>query len=339
VDGLYDTGNDWNNLTNGQVSFTPTPANPMWASINVGSGPSKLLILISSSSNNAYLGTDAGSPGDYLIQTSPDGSSGSWKTVASVKANPLRAREHSFDFTGQSWVRIAVTGAAADAKGVVKIDEIDVHDASAGMQDTWVFLGDSISNMSFPKAPYVNPSFADNINAAKPSYYPVMINGATSGTSSSDPLVADTRCVIANPCTVMDLWLELNPDVRFWVIGYGTNDSWSTAPAGYDPLIFVNMFKANMDKLVNKVLAAGRVPLLRQIPYTTLFPASHADVVPYNTAQDQLTAQYGLAAGPDLYTYFKNNTNQMYDGMHPTNQGAVGINLLWSQSVLPLYTH
>ena len=60
----------------------------------------------------------------------------------------------------------------------------------------------------------------------------------------------------------IDEWLARNPDARFWALGYGTNDA--AGDAG-DP----SRFKANLQTIIDRVRAAGRVPILATIPFAS----------------------------------------------------------------------
>lgn len=311
VDGNY---GDWPAWRPG----LPSPGNPAWLAVNVGSGYSRLLLTWTSSYNYNYNDTRWGAFGDYLIQTSADstnGSNGHWDTVAAVTGNGVRQREHSFDFTGKSWVRLWVTAAAADinngSKGI-QIDEIDIHDISQGAQDAWLFIGDSITALSYNRAH--QPSYAARIATAYPGYFPAMINAGIGFATSADG--ASRR---------IDEAMQLNPDASFVAIEYGSAD---TANNYSDP----TGFRTNMQTIINKVKAAGKTPILARIPYAA--DKQHSGIPAFNAVIDDLTRTNGLIQGPDLYTWFLNNQGDLSsDGIHPNDQGMVSINRLWAESM------
>ncbi|WP_438015749.1 GDSL-type esterase/lipase family protein [Sorangium sp. So ce315] len=319
-DGKYRSAGTW-------IAGKPTTAAPAWAAIQVGAGYERLLLSWTASYNYNYTDVQYGAPGAYRVETSSDstnGSDGTWKAVAVVTDNPVRTRAHSFDFSGQSWVRLVVTAAPAttDETGV-QIDEIDVHDISNGAEDTWFFLGDSITAFAYDRdTPATQPSFAENIHAAHEAHFPAMINGGIGGELTR---ANDTR---PSALDRIDDVLEMNPDFHFFAIGYGTNDSWDqTNPT---------TFKANLQELIDRIQEAGRVPVLARIPFS---PDGHHDALGvFNQAIDELTQANGLLPGPDLYAYFEEHPEQLDDEVHPGPAGRVAMNRLWADAVDVLYT-
>ncbi|WP_438039394.1 GDSL-type esterase/lipase family protein [Sorangium sp. So ce128] len=317
-DGKYRSAGTW-------IAGKPTSAAPAWVAIQVGTGYERLLLSWTASYNYNYTDVQYGAPGAYRVETSSDstnGSDGTWTKVAEVTNNPVRTRAHSFDFGGKSWVRLVVTAAPATTDDTgVQLDEIDVHDISKGAEDTWFFLGDSITAFAYDRdTPATQPSFAENVHAAHPAHYPAMINGGIGGelTKSSDKPSALDR---------IDDVLEMNPDFHYFAIGYGTNDSWDQT----DP----STFKANLQQLIDKIEAAGRVPVLAHIPFS---PDGHHNAVPaFNQAIDALTEENGLPPGPDLYAWFEDHPTQFTDKVHPDPAGRVAMNKLWADAVDGLY--
>jgi acyl-CoA thioesterase-1 len=139
------------------VSFgVPTDSAPAWAAIDLGTGPSRVLLIWRDIGTAAYTNVLGGAPYNYRIETSADFdgiANGTWNTVAEVAANPVHVREHAFDFSGQRWARLVVTAAlpspdagSSDAGPVydVRLDEISVFDVSAAdgglPSDTWFFV-------------------------------------------------------------------------------------------------------------------------------------------------------------------------------------------------------
>jgi len=150
VDGVYRTRASW-------AGGHPTVAKPSWVAIEIGHGPSRLLVSWTSSGNHDYTDRKYGAPVDYRIETSADstnGANGTWRTAVTVAGNPVRSRAHAIDFAGQRWVRMVVTGLSPDVfEWGLYLDEIDVHDLSRGGNDIWLFFGDSITSDVFDRAP------------------------------------------------------------------------------------------------------------------------------------------------------------------------------------------
>jgi lysophospholipase L1-like esterase len=284
-----------------------------------------LLFEWNSSGTNNYIsapGTPTyGLPASYSISTSSDstdGRDGTWRKVASVTGNSSRTRAHRFPFAGARWVRMTVTGVVPGPLGNnFVIDEIDLHDASDGTDDSVFFLGDSITASAFTRCPANQPSFAELVHLAAPERFPAMINGGVDAVNSGYGV------------SIIEDWLALNPDFHLWAIGYGTNDAWQkVSPA---------VFEAQLQTLVERIVGAGRVPLIARIPFAAKGPAD-VDVRALNEAIDRVTARNGLLPGPDLYAWFSAHPDELSrDGVHPSDAGNRSINRLWYEALEPLY--
>jgi len=262
-----------------------------------------------------------GLPASYTISTSADsidGRDGTWREVVNVTGNTARTRAHRFPFAGSRWVRITVTSAISGPLGnTFAIDQIDLHDASNGTDDTVFFLGDSITASAFTRCPDNQPSFAELVHQAVPGRFPAMIDGGVGGVNSGYGV------------TVIDEWLALNPDFHIWAIGYGTNDAWQKLPS--------STFDQNMQTLVDRIEAAGRVPVIARIPFAASGPAD-ADVRLLNEVIARIAARNGLLPGPDLYAWFSAHPDELSDdGVHPSEAGSRSINRLWYEALRPLY--
>lgn len=261
----------------------PSFAAPHWLAIQVGVGPKRALVSWTAGTGN--YNDVQGAPAAYRIESSADssnGSDGNWRVEVSVTGNAVRTRAHSFEFDGQSWVRLTIIG-AHEGSPTARIDQVDVHDASDGTDDTWFCLGDDPTAFAVGRdTPSAQPSFAEHIYARYPGYFPAMINGGIGGEVSADGL-ARIRSV-----------LDQNPDVRFFAIGYGAND------VRANPLNPAQ-FRANLAALIAEVVAAGRVPVLARISFSPDLP--HASLDAYNAVIDELTAENGLLPGPDLHAW------------------------------------
>lgn len=305
------------------LSVRATPGHPAWVALQLGASYERVLLSWTASANYNYTDLKFGGFRDYRLETSSDSSNGSdghWRVALEVTGNPVRTRAHVIGFAQQSWVRLLVL-AGAQGEVQAEIDEIDVHDASHSSSDTWFFMGDSITAFAFDRdTPKDQPSFAESIHARFPKHFPMQINGGIGGERARDGAshIAD--------------WLALNPDVHFFPISYGTNDAVDKPPGG---TLDTTDFAAQLELLVTRVLAAGRVPLLARIPFAT--DGSHAQIPRFNTIIDELTGRLALPPGPDLYAWFRLHPEQLYDGLHPTPEGRVAINRLWAEAVAPYY--
>jgi lysophospholipase L1-like esterase len=307
VDGVY-RANAW-------AGGVPTEAAPAWVAIRIGPGPSRVLLSWTSSDNHDYRDLFYGAPVDYRIETSADstdGADGTWKTAVAVRGNPVRSRAHAVDFAGQRWIRLTVTALAKERNpwGLF-LDEIDVHDLSLGGDDVWVFLGDSIGAGVFDRAPAHRPSFADRIAAAHPGYQPAMIDAGFCRLRTGEVLER------------IDDVLAWNPDARVFAILLGANDP------------DAETFRRDLDALVTRIRAAGRIAIVARLPYQTKYGADY--VAPKNRALDEVVAARGLLPGPDLDAWFRARPERLEDGLHPDAEGSVAVSRLWAEAVAPLY--
>ena len=310
----------------GWFPWAGADGSPAIIAIDLGRGPTSILINWTSTASTNYNETTYGGPGDYTVQVSGDstnGSDGTWNTVATVVGNTFRTREHQIPFVGKRWVRLRITARSATClAGAMNLDEIDVFDTSASAEDTWFFLGDSITAAAFRRQDAIQASFASLINTSHPGYFPLMINGGLGGYASAGivPLIGG--------------FLTTNPDCRYWAIGLGTNDAWNVTAGGAPTAVAT--FKSNLQTIITAIKGAGRIPILAKIPYA--IGAAHDQTPAFNAAIDELNRTNGLHAGPDLYAHFQANQAGLgADGVHPNEQGSLAINRLWAAASADLY--
>jgi lysophospholipase L1-like esterase len=283
--------------------------------IDVGAGPSRLLLEWTSSGNHDYLDRKYGAPVDYRIETSADsrdGEDGTWRVAAAVRDNPARTRAHAFDFAGQRWVRLSVTRLSPDVfEWGLYVDEIDVHDLSRGGDDVWVFFGDSITSGVFDRAPEHQPSFAEAIARRHPGYFPVTLGAGFGSLHHTDAVRR------------IDEVLALNPHAKVVALSFGSND--------WDPVAF----RRDLVETVRKVRAAGKIPIVPRVPYRSDGKEDFA--VRLAAVVDEVARDECLVRGPDLYGWFRAHPERLMDGLHPDPAGAVELIRLWAEAAAPLY--
>lgn len=295
-----------------------------WAAIQVSAGPTRLLLTWADTGWMEYNATSGGAPLGYRIDVSADstdGEDGTWTSAVSVNDNPVRTRGHSFDFDGMSWVKFIATAASGDGNGGaidIQIDEIALYDISASStnrpQNTWFFMGDSITQGAFHRS-LGNYNFDAIIGKQNPAFRPAFLSGGVGDEFSSDGVGH------------IEQWLALNPDFQHFTIAYGTNDAWGNKS------VTDSEYKDNMAHIIQAVLAAGRTVHLSLIPYVD--GTTHTTLPEFNQALIELTAEYNLSCGPDLYNWFKNNPKELGDdGVHPNDPGNRSINTLWAQTAM-----
>ena len=154
------------------------------------------------------------------------------------------------------------------------------------------------------------PSFAALVNMANTNYFPSMINGGIGGESSAGSLARLAQNIADNP------------DYYYWGLCIGANDG------------NADSLKANLQSMIDMLLANGRMPVIPHVAYSTLGRDYYTN---FNAAIDQLVASNHIIAGPDCYTFFKAHPEQLSDGLHPNDAGIRSYNLLWFQAMRHLY--
>lgn len=296
---------------------TPTAAQPSTAAVDLGVGPTKVVLAWHASGNTNYDETTYGGPGSYVVETSADstdGAGGTWKAAVTVTANDVSTRAHAIDFTGQRWLRLKVTGPSPQTYQYgIQLDRIAVNDLSNGSKDTWLFVGDSITAAAFDQNVKRQPSFAALIQKRAPGYSPVMLHAGKGFLKSGDLLER------------LPGYLEKNEALVHWCIGIGSNN-----PAEKPEHLL--SFRRDLEAMVEKLKAAGKEPMLARVPFQT-----SRDVSPLNVELDAVVKKHGLRPGPDFYAWFKAHPEQLRDGLHPNDEGAKAMNRLWADAVADLY--
>ncbi|GHO75956.1 hypothetical protein KSD_37270 [Ktedonobacter sp. SOSP1-85] len=295
---------------------------PTWCAIHLDKGPSKLLFIWVCDYQFDYINENGAGPGAYTIAVSDDstdGSDGHWKTLVSVTGNATRVREHLLDFSGESWVKMTVTQLSAKPlRGDFAIDELEAYDVSQNADDSYFFSGDSITAMAYNRYPEDQPSFAEDVHKAFPQRFPAMLDAGLGGWNSQGAVEH------------IDEWLQLNPDIHYWLLQWGTNDALGQVPP--------EKYEANIRQLVQKIKQAGHIPILAHIPSMNRpggdNTAVNTLIQSYNTALDRVTKDEGLISGPDLYKLFSQHKEYFLpDGIHPTAVGAIAMNNAWFEAV------
>ena len=257
--------------------------------------------------------TKQAEPVDYLIEVnSAKGGtlpSAGWTAAETVQANNLSSRQHLVDMNGANWIRIRVTNAE---NGKVKLN-FDIHDASQGVQDSWIFFGDSITAGGMVNQ--WGTSYAAHIHALDADYFPVAQNGGIGGISSPHGKAA------------IDGWLDGSP-VKYVSIAYGTNDCWGN-PNNADA------YYSNTKYMIDAVLKLGKVPVLPTIPYSTNDDVG-SNVGYYNAKIRQLYSEYGdkLVHGPDFEAFFAEHPEYLGgDGVHPSSEGYEAMRQFWAETM------
>ena len=216
------------------------------------------------------------------------------------------------DLTGYNWVRFECTASASNvaAQNTDTSLQWNLYDAHAG-NDGWKFGGTRSRPTRWGTS---RPTTASTSSCTRRSSNDPAFEMAGHGGWSTATLLAN-----------IDGFLADFPG-RYFGISLGTND----AP-GNDPPAYL----ANMTLLVDKVLAAGKIPVVPTIPYTGEPPTRHPRV---QRSDPALYATYGarLLQGPDLYTVIYDGRATMFDNptdLHPNAAGNAAIRQAWACDV------
>jgi GDSL-like lipase/acylhydrolase family protein len=276
---------------------------------------------------DAINGRSYNEPKDYTIDGSRASGGGTqpadgWVTLVRVSGNHFNSRLHPVDLTGFNWIRMSVTAVNGSPGNSDAAFNLDVHDAADTGADAWWFFGDSITqdDMSH-RGP--GATFAQQVHAALPTHFPAQQDGGIGGWDSAAPLQVD-------PTTHQQYFAEFLAVFpgRYVSMALGTNDaSKNIAPQA---------FYANMAKMVEAVLQAGKVPIVPLIPWGCT-PAIAENGPKINGAIRQLWAAYPqVLRGPDLWSYFEANKALMArDCIHPSiPEGATAYRRLYAKTML-----
>ncbi len=251
--------------------------------------------------------TAANTPFDYVVEASSNGG-GAWTTLVNVTGNTYLVRAHLVDLTGYTSVRMRLTSAPRRSAQYYGTD-FSVHDARAGHDDWWLFLGDSITTNVF--SVHDSMKFGTNIHARLASRFPVAHEGGISQGRIADLLWTGWQGSDGRP--LLARWLDDFPGM-YVSIGIGTNDI-------NGGLSTIDTMDANFRRLVDLVLAAGKVPVVPTLRWNSVggadMPIWHARLAAI------VAAKPGTLAGPDLYTRsLAQGAAGLSDGVHANAAGV-----------------
>lgn len=291
----------------------------------VGEGPSRLFLTWESygdcawatdfTANCSHSGTPYRNFKVYASANSTDGKDGDWTLSAEVKGNVVMSRGIYVPFEGMSWIRLV------SEEEVGQLLEVEIFDASVAANDTWFFMGTSISQMGL-KQQDTDSTTADIIHARFPAYTPAMLRGGIGCINSTE--------VVSH----LQDYLQYAGNVKYWAIEMGTNDAWGGGDWN------VEIFRKNMQTIIDAAKEHGIEPILARIIATNEQVAGWQVNPKFLDVIDELTEQNHLHPGPDFYTYFLNHPEQLAsDGVHPNGQtlGGQAMHHLWAEALAPIY--
>lgn len=324
-------------------SGAPSASSPKWLAYDLSGVPaaqrrSVLVAWINETTSNYDHVVGGSTPYNLAVNDTIDVNAGAgggsppasgWTTKVTVIGNARDSAQHVLDMTGANWIRVSVTSSTGESGNADVALNMDVYNASAGVVDDWLFLGDSINQdgmfhdtRTASTGATVGP-FGDLVHALRPAYLPAFVDGGIGGLDSGGGAAHAATWVAAFPG-------------RYVVLGYGRTDALSAAPN--DPSIAAS-FHANMATMIQAVLAAGKVPILPTIlwgPNASLL----ANVPVLDKQIALLLTQYPQAlAGPDLYSYFAAHPSLIgSDAIHPSwDAGYAAMRQQWAAWASTLY--
>jgi lysophospholipase L1-like esterase len=263
-------------------------------------------------------------PGLYTIDahaapgggSPPAESDPAWVKLAEVTSlNPYNGRQHVVSLTAggtvHNWIRMRVTQVNGSDWNYDVVLNLDIHDAHEGLEDDWIFFGDSITAGAMAHAPRGDLTFSQTVQLSQPGFFPVQQDGGVGGWGTMDGILH------------IPAWLADFPG-RYVGIAFGTNDTWQMP----------SQFYANYETIVRAVMAAGKIPVIPTIPWNR--SGNAGQIPPLNAKLDQLKTAYPeIISGPDFWTFFQTNQALISsDNIHPTDAGYVAYRRLWAETML-----
>jgi lysophospholipase L1-like esterase len=174
------------------------------------------------------------------------------------------------------------------------------------------------------------------VNAGSPGFYPSAVNGGMSSWLTSTFLSTNPS---SGQAYIKD-FLQAFPDAHFVTLNLGTND--------VNGGVSASTVLANMETLVQDVIAAGRVPVVPTIPWA---PSTCSANLANDNPATPGTANYAIVNtlyntypqvvhGPDLWTYFNQHPSEISTSgspgcPHPTEPtGENDYRSLWASTML-----
>jgi lysophospholipase L1-like esterase len=175
-----------------------------------------------------------------------------------------------------------------------------VYSAPSGATNDWLFMGDSITFITMPRAFSDLPSLVEK---AKAGDYPAIIDAAIGGTTTVTAEDAIVETMKGFPG-------------KYVVLAYGTND---------------HSDDFQMESLVKSVIAAGKTPVVPHMPWADGADTQMKGPI-INGIIDDLYKKYPqIVVGPDLWALFLNRTDLIPSGdIHPNSAGQEVLRTAWS---------
>ncbi len=333
-------------------AVVPWPASPVWLAYDLSSVPEahRRRVVVHWYHDHGFAHYDSTAipelayhlPRDYQLQVNaapgggsppPDDDPG-WTTVTTVTGNALLSRQHvvPLDEGGvlHPWIRLRCTAPFGTMYKQQLAIGMDVFDAGEGLDDDWIFFGDSITAMTINQleddckapCPFGQGTLGQRIHAERPAYFPLVQGAGIGGATTTDGV------------RMIAKFLPQFPG-RFVALAFGTNDA---PPCELDLAVCTERFFTNMESMVNSVLAAGKIPVVPTIPWAR-HHTYRAWIPALNQRVAELYAKHPeIVRGPDSWTLFEQNPSLLSrDALHPSVRGFVALRQAWATVMLTQY--
>ena len=262
---------------------------------------------------------------NYEFYVSGDGINWGSSVASGTFANTKAVKEVLFTAKSGRYVRLRALS-EVNGNPWTSVAELNVLGNGTATGDSYVAVGDSITAGSHDDIPADGTGYEpilSNLLSVSKGYPNTIANAGVSGTRSADGAASISST------------LATYPTAKYYLIMYGTNDATlPPIPSGRglipgDPGYF-GSFKDNMQRIISAILAAGKIPYLAEVPYTSDPLRSNAMIFEYNAAIDELVLTNNiLVTPPSFYAWFQSHTSQLADGIHPNGTGYQSMANLW----------
>ena len=97
---------------------------------------------------------------------------------------------------------------------------------------------------------------------------------------------------------------------------------------------YAGSFKDNMQRIINDVRSAGKIPILAKVPPDLVSPTRDAQLQSYNSVVDELVSENNISVTPpDFHSYFEAHPTEFADALHPNGIGYQSMARIWSQAL------
>ena len=201
--------------------------------------------------------------------------------------------------------------------------------------DYYLAIGDSItrgSNDDIAADGIGYPQILEELLTQSLGRLNLVLNEGVGGDTSLDGLL------------VLPSLLAGHPNATYVLVQFGSNDAFRQVPSGRflqpgNPG-YANSFKDHMQRMINLILNAGKIPYLAKVP--PMLPPFDINtfnpyIRQYNDVVDELVARNSISVTPpDFYCYFDANPAELSDSLHPNGAGYQGMADLWLTALLSL---